>query len=70
MTLLNRIIIKQDKSFYAASTAIFIVCGSKHIQPAFALVKQNYEDLFTPYYLDRGRKHIAPYLACIESEDN
>lgn len=58
------------EEFYAASTAIFIVCGYRHIETAFALVKQNYEDLFTPYFLDRGRRYIAPYLACLEGEDN
>ncbi len=50
------------RKFYAASTAQFIVCGQERMQRAMALVKQDYETLFSPYYIERGQKYIASYL--------
>jgi len=54
-----------ERKYYAASTAQFIVYGRTRLEAAMALVKQDYEALFTPYYIQRGRNYIAPYLACI-----
>lgn len=54
------------RKFYATSTAQFIVCGSRRLEAAMELVKQDYEDFFSPYFIQRGRNYIAPYLACVE----
>ncbi len=29
---------------------------------AIDLVKQNYEDLFTPFYIEKGKNYMKPYL--------
>ncbi|MCT7959946.1 hypothetical protein NG799_04790 [Laspinema sp. D1] len=50
------------REYYAASTAQFIVFGHERMQRAMALVKQDYETLFSPYYIERGQKYIARYL--------
>ena len=50
------------RQYYAASTAQIIVFGHERMQRAMALVKQDYETLFSPYYIERGQKYIAPYL--------
>ena len=50
------------RQYYAASVAQFIVFGHERMQRAMALVKQDYETLFSPYYIERGQKYIAPYL--------
>lgn len=57
----NNVPSKQEE-YYAASTAQFIVYGHPRLQVAMDLVKQDYETLFSPYYIERGRKYIAPYL--------
>ena len=53
------------REYYASSTAQFIVYGRKNLELAMACVKQDYENLFSPYYIQRGQNYIAPYLACI-----
>lgn len=53
------------RQYYALSTAQFIVYGRPRLEAAIALVKQDYEALFSPYFTQRGRNYIAPYLACI-----
>ena len=53
------------REYYASSTAQFIAYGRKNLESAMACVKQDYEDMFSPYYIQRGRNYIAPYLACI-----
>lgn len=50
------------REYYAASTAQFIVYGQERVQRGIELVKQNYETLFSAYYIERGQKYIAPYL--------
>ncbi|ACK71725.1 conserved hypothetical protein [Gloeothece citriformis PCC 7424] len=58
--------IKEAKrTYYALSTAQFIAYGRSRLLEAMALVKQDYESLFTPYFIERGRNYIAPYLKCI-----
>lgn len=59
-----------EREYYAASTAQFIVYGKKRMQLAFNIVKQDYEMLFSPYYIERGQKYIMPYLECLESKEN
>ena len=53
---------ESERKYYAASTAQFIVYGHERMQQAMTLVKQDYETLFSPYYIERGQKYIAPYL--------
>ncbi|MBE9048726.1 hypothetical protein IQ255_30850 [Pleurocapsales cyanobacterium LEGE 10410] len=53
------------REYYASSTAQFIVYGRRNLELAMACVKQDYENLFSPYYIQRGQNYIAPYLACI-----
>jgi hypothetical protein len=54
-----------ERKYYIGSTAQFIVFGRARMEAAMELVKQDYEELFSPYYIQRGRNYIAPYLACI-----
>lgn len=53
------------REYYASSTAQFIVYGRKNLESAMDCVKHDYENLFSPYYIQRGRNYIAHYLACI-----
>ena len=53
---------ESERKFYATSTSQFIVFGYQRIQRAMALVKQDYESLFSPYYIERGQKYIKRYL--------
>lgn len=53
------------RQYYALSTAQFIVYGRTRLEAAITLVKQDYEVLFSPYFIQRGRNYIALYLACI-----
>ncbi|NEO41474.1 MAG: hypothetical protein F6J90_36170 [Moorea sp. SIOASIH] len=57
---------ESERQYYAASTAQFIVYGHERIQRAMTLVKQDYETLFSLYYIERGQKYIAPYLGGFE----
>lgn len=57
---------ESQRKYHAASTAQFIVYGQERIQKALSLVKQDYESLFSAYYIERGRKYIAPYLKGFE----
>jgi hypothetical protein len=54
---------ESQRKYYAASTAQFIVFGHERIQQAMKLVKQDYEPLFSPHYIQRGQAYIAPYLS-------
>lgn len=53
------------REYYASSTAQFIAYGRQNLISAMDCVKNDYEDLFSPYYIQRGRNYIAPYIACI-----
>ncbi|MDM9584101.1 MULTISPECIES: hypothetical protein [unclassified Nostoc] len=57
---------ESEREYYAASTAQFIVYGHERMERAMALVKQDYETLFSPYYIERGQKYIVPYLKGFE----
>lgn len=59
-------IAESKRQFYAASTAQFIVCGHERMRQAMALVKQDYETLFSPYYIQRGQRYISRYLEAFE----
>ena len=53
---------ESERKYYAASTAQFIVYGHERMLRAMTLVKQDYETLFSLYYIKQGQKYIAPYL--------
>ena len=53
---------ESERKFYATSTAQFIVFGKERIRRAMTLVKQDYENTFSPYYIERGQKYIDRYL--------
>lgn len=53
---------ESKRKYYAASTAQFVVYGHDRIQQALTLVKHDYEPLFSPHYIEKGEKYIAPYL--------
>lgn len=53
----------KEREYYEASTAQFIAYGKARLQAAINLVKKDYESLFSTYYIDRGQRYIAPYLA-------
>lgn len=57
---------ESERKFHSASTAQFIVCGHERMQQAMVLVKQDYETLFSPYYIQRGQNYVARYLAGLE----
>ena len=57
---------ESERKFYATSTAQFIVFGHERIRRAMTLVKQDYETVFSPYYIERGQKYIDRYLEGFE----
>lgn len=61
-------IAEKEKEYFAASTAQFIVYGRQRLQVAMARVQQEFEPLFTSYYIQRGQNYIAPYLAALPAE--
>ncbi len=50
-----------QRAYYAASVAQFIAYGPDRLQWAIALVEENFEMLFTPVWIARGQRYIAPY---------
>jgi hypothetical protein len=51
-----------QRDYYAYSTAQFIVYGLERLTMALDLIQQEFEPLFTPYYIARGRRYILPYM--------
>lgn len=51
-----------QREFYAYSAAQFIAFGQDRMYRAMDLVEQSFQPLFSAYYLQRGRRYIAPYL--------
>ncbi|MEB3322046.1 MAG: hypothetical protein VKI81_04405 [Synechococcaceae cyanobacterium] len=54
-----------EEEYYAYSTAQFLVYGRQRLQEAMALVKREFEPLFSSYYIQRGAAYIRPYLAAL-----
>jgi hypothetical protein len=54
-----------QRAYYAASTAQFIAYGPERLQRALTLVELNFESLFTPFWIARGQRYIAPYLQAL-----
>lgn len=61
-------IAEKEKAYFAYSTAQFIVYGRHRLQAATQRVEQEFVSLFTPYYLQKGRNYIAPYLEALPPE--
>lgn len=57
-----------EAEYYAYSTAQFSVYGRQRLETAMQLVKQGFESMFGPYYIERGRQYIAPYIEALPSE--
>lgn len=55
----------KERIFHASSTAQFIACGRTRLEAAMNLVQQDYEELFSAYFLQRGRHYITMYIECI-----
>ncbi len=53
------------KTYFAYSAAQFLVYGRDRLQMADQLVRQEFEPLFTEYYIDKGHRYIAPYLQAL-----
>ncbi|WPF89247.1 hypothetical protein WEU38_02920 [Cyanobacterium aponinum AL20118] len=60
-------IASQEKEFYAFSTAQFLACGKEKIDYGFQVVKDNYQDLFTDTFINKGIKYIEKYLEAIKN---
>jgi predicted DNA-binding antitoxin AbrB/MazE fold protein len=58
-----------EEEYYAYSTAQFLVYGRQRLNAAIQLVKQQFESLFTTYYIEKGRNYIAPYIEALPAEN-
>lgn len=52
----------KEREFYALSTAQFLTYGQERMNKAFQLIRDNYKDFFTDFYLNKGVKYVQPYL--------
>lgn len=57
-------------SYFAASTAQFLVYGKNRLLEAECRVSEGFTHLFGPFWLERGRRWIAPYLEAMEIEEH
>ncbi|BAQ62569.1 hypothetical protein GM3708_2975 [Geminocystis sp. NIES-3708] len=55
-------ILGKDEEFYALSTAQFLVHGKERMNKCFQILRDNYLDLFTEFFINKGEKYIQPYL--------
>lgn len=51
-----------QREYFAYSAAQFLVYGRQRLLDAMDLVQQQFEPMFSEYYIQRGRRYIAPYL--------
>lgn len=63
---------KQDKialrKFYANSVAMFNLVGYNRIKNAVGIVKQHYNDLFTPQFIFFGLNYMKQFLQVLNDE--
>lgn len=59
-----------EREYYASSAAQFLVYGRQRLESATQVVAQEFESLFTPYYLEQGRNYITPYLEAILPDES
>lgn len=57
----------QEREFYAFSTAQFLACGKENIEQGFDFVRENYQDLFTDLFIQKGIKYAEKYLEAINT---
>lgn len=50
--------------FHAYSAAQFLTMGQGRLDQAIAHIGHHYGELFTPYFLERGRRYIQAYVDC------
>ncbi len=58
-----------QREYYAYSTAQFLVYGRERLNAVMHMVREEFEPLFTRYYIDRGQRYIAPYLKGLPPEN-
>ena len=54
------------REFHANSTAQFLCCGPKYLEPAMALVAHDYGEMFSDFFIERGQRYIRSYLDGLE----
>lgn len=54
------------REFHANSTAQFILCGHQRMEAALALVQQDYSEIFSDFFIERGQRYIRSYLEAVE----
>ncbi len=62
-------IVGKEKEYYAYSAAQFVVYGHQRLNTSMQLIKQEFESLFTTYYIEKGRHYIAPYIEALVPEN-
>lgn len=55
--------------FYAQSVAIFYVLGRDRIDDAFQIVVDNFTNVFTLPWIDKGRSYVYKFVNAIEEVD-
>jgi len=58
----------QEREYYALSVAQSFVYGRDRLNSAMDLVKQEFESLFSTYYIERGRRYISAYTESISND--
>jgi hypothetical protein len=59
-------LVAQEEKFYALSTAQFLLCGSERMKKSFQVIRDNYQDLFTDFYINKGIRYVQSYLDALE----
>jgi len=58
---------EKEKEFYALSTAQFLTYGQQRMNTSFDIIRDNYLELFTDFYINKGKKYVQPYLNGIDN---
>ncbi|HIK38084.1 MAG: hypothetical protein NZ901_12865 [Geminocystis sp.] len=56
---------EKEREFYALSTAQFLVYGRERMNRAFDIIQENFGDVFTEFFINKGRRYVQPYLEAI-----
>lgn len=57
------------RRFYANSVAMFNLLGYDRIKSAINIVKEHYEDVFTPHYLFYGLNYMRQFIQCTTDDE-
>lgn len=57
------------QEFHAHSTAHFLIYGRHRMETAMQLVTNEFEPLFSAYFIQKGRSYIAPYLEALSDHE-